>query len=383
MTDPPRAASRAGALFRSAWRAEPAVTASAPGRVNLIGEHLDYNGGPVLPIAIDRRTVVAAAPARGFTFLSELDAECVTRAFDEDPRGHWSDYLLGVVRELHRIGAAPRGARLAVASDVPAGGGLSSSAALTVAASHALSRLAGARLTPGQVAGAAYRAEHDFVGVRCGTMDQTVVARARAGSALSYDSGTGLFERVPFDATVRLVDTGVRHRLMAAGYNRRRAECETALRRLRERWPALPALAALAPSRLDEALRLLEAPLAQRVRHVVTETARVGAAVRALRRRRMGEMGRLLFDAHRSMASDFEASCEEADLLVTAAAEAGAWGARLTGAGWGGMVLVLAPDRHAARVGVSMQRAFAAVHGRTPRVWSVRPAAGVRGTMTD
>jgi galactokinase len=383
MTDQRRAAARAGALFRSAWRAEPAVTASAPGRVNLIGEHLDYNGGPVLPIAIDRRTVVAAAPARGFTFQSELDTERVARALDEGPRGHWSDYLLGVLRELDRLGAAPRGARLAVASDVPAGGGLSSSAALTVAATHALARLAGVRLTRSEVAAVAYRAEHDFVGVRCGTMDQTVVAQARAGTALAYDSGTGLFERVPFDATVRLVDTGVRHRLTGAGYNRRRTECERALRRLRLRWPDLPSLAALAPSLLDEALRRLEDPLARRVRHVVTETARVGSAVTALRGGRLGEMGRLLFDAHRSLAADFEASCVEADLLVTAAEAAGAWGARLTGAGWGGMVLVLAPERRADGVVASMQRAFAAAHGRTPPVWSVRAAAGVRGTLTD
>lgn len=383
MTDQRRAAARAAALFRSAWRAEPSVTASAPGRVNLIGEHLDYNGGPVLPIAVDRRTVVAAAPARGFTFLSELDGERVGRALDEGPRGHWSDYLLGVVRELHRLGAAPRGARVAVASEVPAGGGLSSSAALTVAATHALARLAGIRLRLSQVVGVAHRAEHDFVGVRCGTMDQTVVARARAGTALSYDSGTGLFTQVPFDASVRLVDTGVRHRLVGTGYNDRRIECERALRRLRHRWPGLPSLAALASSQLDAALALLDAPLARRVRHVVTETARVGAAERALRGRRLGEMGRLLFDAHRSMAADFEASCAEADLLVTAAEEAGAWGARLTGAGWGGMVLVLAPERRADRVVASMQRAFAAVHGQLPRAWTVRAAAGVRATMTD
>jgi galactokinase len=383
MTDLRRAASRAGALFRHAWRAEPVVTASAPGRVNLIGEHLDYNGGPVLPIAIDRRTVVAVAPARGFTFRSELDAERVTRALDEGPRGHWSDYLLGVLRELDRLGAAPRGARLAVASDVPEGGGLSSSAALTVAATHALARLAGVRLTLGQVAAVAYRAEHEFVGVRCGTMDQTVVAQAHAGSALAYDSGTGLFERVPFDARVRLVDTGVRHRLTGAAYNRRRVECERALRRLRVRWPGLPSLADLAPPLLDDALRLLEDSHARRVRHVVAETARVALAVTALRVGRLAELGRLLFDAHRSMASDFEASCVEADLLVDAAEEAGAWGARLTGAGWGGMVLVLAHERRADRVVAAMQRAFAAVHGRTPRSFTVRAAAGVRGTMTD
>ena len=383
MTDARRAAARAGALFRGAWRTRPTVTASAPGRVNLIGEHVDYNGGPVLPIAIDRRTVVAATPARGFEFVSELDPERIVREPDEEPRGHWSDYVLGVVRELARLDAAPQGARLAVASDVPAGGGLSSSAALTVATARALSRVARVALTPRQVAAVAFRAEHDFVGVRCGTMDQVVIAHARAGTALAYDSGAGSFERVPFDAPLRLVDTGVRHRLTGGGYNQRRAECEAALERLRTRWPGLPSLAALPLAQLDAALALLEEPLVRRVRHVVTETARVGRAVAALRARRLGDMGRLMFEAHHSMAVDYEASCDEADLLVAAAREEGAWGARLTGAGWGGMVLVLAPERRADRVVLGMQEAFAAAFGRTPPTWSVRAAGGVRTTHID
>jgi galactokinase len=383
MTDGRRAGARAQAVFRDAWRAGPSVTASAPGRVNLIGEHVDYNGGPVLPIAIDRRTVVAAASAKAFEFVSELDPELVVRTPGEGPRGHWTDYALGVVHELGRLGASPEGARIAVASDVPAGGGLSSSAALTVATARALSRLAGVPLTPRQVAAVAFRAEHDFVGVRCGTMDQVVIAHAQAGTALAYDSGAGSFERVPFAAPLRLVDTGVRHRLTGGGYNQRRAECESALDRLRTRWPALPSLAALPPAHLHEALAMLDERLGRRVRHVVTETSRVGRAVAALRARRLGVMGRLLFEAHRSMAQDYAASCEEADLLVAAAEAGGAWGARLTGAGWGGMVLVLAPERSADRIVVEMQEAFAGVHGRTPATWRVRAAGGVRATLTD
>ena len=383
MTDGRRAAARAVALFQGTWRTRPSVTASAPGRVNLIGEHVDYNGGPVLPVAIDRRTVVVAAPAKTFEFVSELDPERVVRTPEEGRSAHWTDYVLGVVRELSRLDAVPRGARIAVASDVPAGGGLSSSAALTVATARALSRIARVALTPRQVAAAAFRAEHDFVGVRCGTMDQVVIAHARAGTALAYDSGTGSFERVPFDAPLRLVDTGVRHRLTGGGYNQRRAECEAALERLRTRWPGLPSLAALPQAHLDAALGMLEGPLVRRVRHVVTETARVGRAVAALRARRLSVMGRLMFEAHRSMAEDYEASCEEADLLVGAAQEHGAWGARLTGAGWGGMVLVLAPERSADRIVAGMQEAFAAVYGRTPSTWSVRAAGGVRATLTD
>jgi len=351
--------------------------------VNLIGEHVDYNGGPVLPIAIDRRTAVVAGPAPGFELISELDSQRIERLPDESPRGHWSDYALGVIHELEKLHVAPSGARLAVASDVPAGGGLSSSAALTVAIARALSRLAGVTLAPRQLAGVAYRAEHDFVGVRCGTMDQMVIANARRGSALAYNSGSGTFTRVPFDLPLRLVDTGVRHRLTGGGYNARRAECEAALDRLRQRWPALPSLAALPMADLVEALTLLPDAQARRVRHVVTETARVGQAERELLADRPEAMGQLLFEAHRSMSEDYEASCEEADLLVATARDEGAWGARLTGAGWGGMVLVLAQERSADRIVQVMQEGFERVWGRVPASWSVRAAGGVRATGSD
>lgn len=383
MTDRRRAGSRARTLFESVWRSGATVASSAPGRVNLIGEHVDYNGGPVLPIAIDRRTAVVGGLARSFAFVSELDPHPVERTVEEGTRGHWSDYALGVVRELQRLGAAPSGARLAVASDVPAGGGLSSSASLTVGVARALARLAGARLAPAHVAAVAYRAEHDFVGVRCGTMDQMIIANARAGTALAYDSGSGSFTHVPFRASLRLVDTGVRHRLTGGGYNARRAECEAALERLQRRWPGLPSLAALGIADLDEALALLPDPLSRRVRHVVTETARVHDAVHELSAQRLTAMGRMLFEAHRSMAEDYDASCAEADLLVTAARDEGAWGARLTGAGWGGMVLVLAPARSADRIVAVMQDRFERAFGRVPASWSVRAGGGARASGTD
>jgi galactokinase len=383
MTNRRRAGPRARALYESVWRTGAAAIASAPGRVNLIGEHVDYNGGPVLPIAIDRRTVVVAGPADGFEFVAELDPVPVTRRPDEAARDHWSDYVLGVVRELQVLDAAPRGARVAVTSDVPAGGGLSSSAALTVAATRALARLAGATLSPRQVAGVAYRAEHDFVGVRCGTMDQMVIANARPGTALFYDTGAGAFTRVPFRAPLHLVDTGVRHRLTGGGYNARRAECEAALSALQRRWPALASLAALPVGDLVEAQASLPEPLARRVRHVVTETARVHQAVRELAAGDLSAMGRLLFAAHRSMAEDYAASCEEADLLVATARDEGAWGARLTGAGWGGMVLVLAPDRSAARIVEVMQERFERTYGRLPASWLVQAAGGARVSRSD
>lgn len=371
-----RAPARARLLFASAWRRPAQLLSSAPGRVNLIGEHLDYNGGPVLPIAIDRRTAVAAAPARALRVVSE-GRERVTVDPDAELRGHWSDYVVGAWRALARRGAAPAGARLAIASDVPAGAGLASSAALTVAVAHALARLAGRTLDAETLVDVAWEAEHDEVGVRCGRMDQTAAAHAVAGSALLYDPPSGERTLVPFDAPLWVIDTGVRHRLLAGHLNERRAECETALLQLRRRWPRLAQLGALGTRRLAEAERLLPAWLAPRVRHVVRETGRVHAMREALGRGDLGAAGALLFAGHRSLRDDFQSSCAAADQVVELAERHGALGARLTGAGWGGAVLVLPGPGEAGRLS-GLGPALRAALGRAPAVWRVRPAGGVR-----
>ncbi len=363
-------------LFHKSYGVAPAVVSSAPGRVNLIGEHLDYNGGPVLPFAVERRTWVAAGPGTGFAMASTDPRHPPVRRTSGEPRGDWSDYVMGVVREVGR--AALPGARLAIASDLQPGAGLSSSAALAVASAAALAQLAGFDISAAALVEAAFRAEFDYVGVRCGRMDQTVVAQAEEGTALFLDTHTGAVHPCPFPYRPWIVPTGVEHALADGRYNARRAECELALERCRERWPHLSALAALEPALLPEALGFLPAPLDRRTRHVVTETARVRQARRALEGGDLAEVGRLLVAGHASLRGDFESSVAEADVLVEAAVEHGAFGARLTGAGWGGSVILLVPEEGEGEVVQRTVAAFARRFGRPPTAWHTRAAGGVR-----
>jgi galactokinase len=371
---------QAVSLFQRTYATAPRTVASAPGRVNLIGEHLDYNGGPVLPFAVQRRIWVAAGSAEGFSLVSAAAGDTVARREEGPPMGsgEWTDYVMGVVRELRAWNRAPDGARVAVVSDLQPGAGLSSSAALSVAAGAALGRLTGGALSADDLAELAYRAEHDYVGVHCGRMDQTVVAHAAEGSAMLFETATGVRRGCPVPFRTWILPTGVDHTLADGGYNTRRAECERALDLCRGRWPGLPSLAALDSGSLPEALELLPAPLERRVRHVVTETARTRTAAAALERHDLDEVGRLLAEGHASLRDDYDCSVEQADLLVRAAVEHGALGARLTGAGWGGSVIMLAPEPQAAEIVAAVSERFARRYGTTPGAWTTTAGAGVR-----
>ena len=365
-------------LFRERFGSGPVLCASAPGRVNLIGEHTDYNGGPVLPFAIDRRTAVAGSEDEGWTVVSQVDG--TMRVIDPDhlePES-WTAYVGGVIRVLRARGLAPAGARLAVASSVPIGAGLSSSAALTVATARALVGLTGHRLPPAALADIAYRAEHDEVGMRCGRMDQIVSAQARPGHAMLIETASGAITQVPFDHTVWVFDTGIRHRLTDGQYNRRREECEVALRLAREQGHGAAHLGEIAVSELAQLVSAIPAPWGLRLRHVVSETARTREAARALARHDHGELGRLLVEGHESLRRDFESSCPEADYLVESALQHGALGTRLTGGGWGGAVVVLLPPDRAARSVGEIQERFRQAFGRVPLAWSTKARGGVR-----
>lgn len=373
------AADLAAALYHDAFGGPPAGGASAPGRVNLIGEHLDYNGGPVMPVALERRTAVVAAPADDWEMVSSIDGRMLTRDPAAPMGAGWTDYVAGVVRELRALDAAPAGARLAVSSTVPVGAGLSSSAALTVAAAAALSAIAGRRLPPAQLVEVAYRAEHDQVGVRVGRMDQTIAAYAEPGTALFFDTPTGDLTPVPLTGTLWIVETGVSHRLTGGELNSRRRECETALAILQRRWPELRYLAGVGAADLETAQDLLADPaLARRVRHVVTETARTRAAAAVLANGDLPALGALLLEGHESLRADYESTIPEADLIVAAAARHGAFGARLTGAGWGGAVVVLAAEGTGDAIAERVTADFARAYGREPAAWSSRAGGGVR-----
>lgn len=365
-------------LFRDHFGRVPDLAVSAPGRVNLIGEHTDYNGGPVLPMAISRRTTVAAGTADEWRFVSSEEPGGIAVDIDAELRGDWTDYLTGVVRELRGIGAAPDGAHLAVSSTVPIGAGLSSSAALTVSAARALSALAGRRLDGRALAEIAYRAEHDQVGVLCGRMDQTIASLGRPKHAILFETATGEITEVPMSARVLVIETGKSHRLTGGALNDRRRECQMALAALRGRWPDLTALCALAPAALPEAERLLSPILFRRVRHLVTETARTRRAATALAAEDLPALGELLVAGQRSLTTDYESSIPEADLIVESAVRHGAHGARLTGAGWGGAVIAITPPLDGRVVIRGVRREFAAAFGTRPVAWTTRASGGVR-----
>jgi len=371
-------ARQASSLFRSSFATGPAVVASAPGRVNLIGEHTDYNGGPVLPVAIERRTSAAARVASGWSLVSTIEDGLERIDVDAPLRRNWTDYIAGVIRELRPLRAAPPGAEIAVSTTLPIGAGLSSSAALTVAAAKAVSLLAGRRLTPAQLAEVAFRAEYHQVGVRCGRMDQTIAAHARQGTALLFETAARTLHRVPFRERLWVMETGLSHRLTGGSLNQRRKECEEALAFCREWRPGLQYLAQLAPEDLPEMERRLPPPLVPRVRHVVTETGRTRQAAEALARKNLEEVGRLLVEGHESLRSDFQSTIPEADFIVERAVRHGAYGARLTGAGWGGAVVVLAPAEDDRRIIAETASDFASRFGRAPETWSTRASGGVR-----
>jgi galactokinase len=369
---------RVTSLFQQTFGLPATVVASAPGRVNLVGEHLDYNGGPVLPFAVERRIWVAASPATGYSVWSSALGGPPVRREPGPRRGDWTDYLLGVDHELRSRHQAPDGAMLAVVSELPVGAGLSSSAALAVAAAAALAGLNGRRLDADAAADVAYRAEHDYVGVRCGRMDQTIVAHASADAALLFETDSGSRRNVPLGFRTWILPTGVDHSLADGGYNARRAECERALEICRRRLPDLTMLARLEPEALAEVMPDLPPPLDRRVRHVVTETVRTRLAVAALERGDSAEVGRLLVEGHASLRKDYECSVPEADVLVEAALEHGALGARLTGAGWGGSVIMLAPEAVAARAAAGACERLARRFAPGPEPWSTGAAGGVR-----
>ncbi|OLC09160.1 MAG: galactokinase [Gemmatimonadetes bacterium 13_1_40CM_66_11] len=365
-------------LFRETFGTTPRAAASAPGRVNLIGEHTDYNGGPVLPIAIAQRTSAAVGPGRDgdagvLEVISTRYNHVVRVKWQEElPKG-WAAYVAGVLRELWALEVLPpdRPVRVAVASDVPVGAGLASSAALSVAVAKALAP----SLKPRQIAGVAFRAEHDHVGVRCGVMDQTISALGKRDHALLFECASLEAKHIPFRARLLVVDTGVRHDLSAGGLNQRRAECEAAVKRLKVELPELVWLASWPAEWLARLKRALRDPLRSRAVHVVSETARTRFGAQLLQQGKLKRFGELLYESHESCRRLYECSSPELDTIVSAAKRAGALGARLTGAGWGGAAIVLVRKRDKKTI-PAIQRAYERAYGKTPPITEVHASAG-------
>ena len=323
----------------------------APGRVNLIGEHTDYNDGYVMPVAIDHATYVAIgrrADRQLFVYSESIDdAQRSTAEVSIDAlalQGGWTNYVFGVAQMLLGHGVPLPGANLLIASEVPLGAGLSSSAALEVAVALALAGLAGVRLDGETVARLCQRAENECVGAACGIMDQFVALHGRAGHALLLDCRSLTFTPLPLPPHMRLVvcNTMVKHAIAAGEYNARRRECEAAVRALSERLPHVRALRDVSERDLEEHADVLVEPLNRRARHVVTENARVAAFGRALQQADFASAGRLMRDSHSSLREDYEVSCPELDSMVDIAMAApGVIGARMTGGGFGGCTVNL------------------------------------------
>jgi galactokinase len=329
------------------------ASASAPARANLIGEHTDYNGGYVLPMPLDCATTVTAERTGRAGSLS-LESRTLNRRAELgskwSPRGDWTDYPIGCLAMLRGRGIDLPGLSLVIDSTVPMGAGVSSSAALEVATLKAVRALLGLSIDDVEIALLAQRAEVEFVGVPCGIMDQMIAALGRPGEALLIDTRDLTRTPVPLPPAhvFTVLHSGVTHKLSDSGYGDRRRECTEAAHRLR-----VASLREVSPG--DERIARLPEPLPRRVRHVLTENARVLAMVRAMRAGDTAQIGRLMVESHASQRDDFEVSIAKIDALVAAAMRHGAIGARLTGGGFGGSIVALLRSGDLARWSDAMQ----------------------------
>jgi galactokinase len=376
--------------FRELVGSDPLGTWSAPGRANLIGEHTDYNEGFVLPFAIDRRTTVAASPRTdsririATTFspdIADVDLRTLNAAVAAGEITGWAAYPLGVAWALGQLGADldnVTGVDIVIDSDVPVGAGLSSSAAIECAVAVALRDLWNLDLTERQLALIGQRAENEVVGAPTGIMDQSASLLGRSDAAVFLDCRTLESDVIPLgleaaDLAIMLIDTRVEHAHASGGYRERRASCELGAHTL-----GVAALRDLTVDDLPRAHELLDEVTFRRVRHIVTENARVLDTVEALRIGGPLAIGSLLTASHASMRDDFEISVPELDLAVETAIANGAVGARMTGGGFGGSALAVVPRDRVSAIEQAVHEAFSA-HGYTsPTTFTVQPSDGAR-----
>jgi len=375
--------SRVTASFRSAFDAAPSLVVQAPGRVNLIGEHTDYNDGFVLPCAIDFHTLIAARSRDdkrvrvvATDYGDAIDEFRLDAPITPRPDALWANYVRGVVKVLLERGVAVRGAELAISGNVPQGAGLSSSAALEVATGQAFKSLQHlGELSATMLALIGQQAENQFVGMNCGIMDQLISARGEAGHALLIDcrSLEARAVQMPADLAVMIVHSRVKRGLVDSEYNTRRAQCEAAARHY-----GVKALRELDLPTLEARAAGLDAVTLRRARHIVTENQRTLDAADALARGDLPRLGLLMAQSHVSMRDDFEITVPAIDQLVHIAQRAigSEGGARMTGGGFGGCVVAVLPVARADAVRTAIETHYRAPSGEAATIWVCRASAG-------
>jgi galactokinase len=369
--------------FRARFSADPHVY-RAPGRVNLIGEHTDYNDGFAMPAAIEFYCWVAVSTRedRRLSIYSEefsASADADLDSASHQPSKTWSDYPVGVALQLEQAGFNLRGANLLIESEVPMGAGLSSSAAIEVATAMALADQSGWSLDRVQLAQLCQKAENEFVGARVGIMDQFVSLHGQEDHALMLDCRALSFESLLIPDSVKLVisNTMVKHELASSEYNRRRADCEEAVRRLAGVLPGIRALRDVSLEQLERHRHVLTDLIYKRALHIVTENARVLDSAEALRSGDIARFGMRMAESHRSLRDLYEVSCRELDLMVDLAyQQRGVFGARMTGGGFGGATINLVDARYAGEFKEKMAKAYQKETGLVPQIYICKPAEG-------
>jgi galactokinase len=383
-------AARAQSHFQERYGRGPEWIAAAPGRVNIIGEHIDYSDGFVLPMAIDRYCVIAAggnsgdeatvysvaADEKAKIQLAQLSATGSATAGPN--RGHWSNYVAGVIAGCSKRNLKTKGFDAVIESDVPVGGGLSSSAAIEVATATLIEAMTGAALNPIEKALLCQKAEHVYAGVPCGIMDQFASVMCRPDYLMLLDCRSQQIEHIPFldpNLTVLIINTNVKHELSGGEYAERRNKCESAAAKLR-----VASLRDATLAQLENSRRQLSSTEYRRARHAIGEIARTVEAAAAIKAGQWTQVGTLMYASHDSLRDDYEVSCPELDLLVDLArkigSEGGVIGSRMTGGGFGGCTVSLVDSAKVTQVSQQLAEAYQAETGIEPSIITSRPARG-------
>lgn len=381
---------RVEASFESKFKRQARWIAAAPGRVNLIGEHTDYNGGFVFPMAIERTTVLAADEREGATggnveitiYSENLGDTQTLKIFDNtiEKTGDWADYIAGIFVGFLNLGIQFKSIDIALASDVPIGGGLSSSAALEVSVATLLEAVTGKKLSPIEKVLLCQKAEYEFPGVPCGIMDQFASVNGKKNHLLLLDCNSQQAEAVPFTSdeySILIINSNVKHSLTSGEYSKRRAECEIAAEILN-----VDTLRQASMVQLEESANRMDPIIFRRARHVIGEIERTQQAALAMKAGDWATVGELMLASHNSLRDDYEVSCKELDVLVELMMELGGSegvvGTRMTGGGFGGCTVSVVPIRKVDDLIAGVSQRYIEKIGIEPNIFTTRPAEGAQ-----